>query len=137
MVSLNSLKALQLVDRQPFRHLLKYLRPSLKESDIPHCTKIHEEIMKRANTAELQVRESLSRVKSLVSFTFDSWTSASLEPFLSVTCHYIASTGKPGDWQLKTNQLAFTRIQGNHSGANICSMLVHTVDRYNLHNKVT
>ena len=40
-----SLQACQLVDKPSFCHLLQYLRPSLSERDIPHHTKIHDEIL--------------------------------------------------------------------------------------------
>ena len=38
-------KAFQFVDKGPFRHLLQYLRPSLSDNDIPHCTKTRQEIL--------------------------------------------------------------------------------------------
>ncbi|KAJ7790417.1 hypothetical protein B0H14DRAFT_2626013 [Mycena olivaceomarginata] len=48
-----------LVDKGPFRRLLRYCRPSLKESDIPHRTKMPEEILQRAKDAEDQLRSEL------------------------------------------------------------------------------
>jgi hypothetical protein len=73
-----------------------------------------------------------------VSFTFDAWTSGPGDPFLSVTGHYInAPADKPQDWELKCEQLAFTPIEGNHSGANMANILVRTVDRYGIRNKVS
>jgi hypothetical protein len=46
-------KALQLVEHQPFRCLLKYCCPSLKDSDVPHHRKIQKEIMERAKDVEV------------------------------------------------------------------------------------
>ena len=72
-----------------------------------------------------------------VSFTFDSWTSPSGDPYLSVTGHYITAhkVGYPHEWESKSDQLGFTPIKGNHSGANIGGILVHIVDRYNIRHK--
>jgi len=69
--------------------------------------------------------------------TFDSWTSLTGDPFLSVTAHYIdAPADKPQEWALKTEQLAFTPIEGNHSGANIGKILIETIDNYGIRDKV-
>jgi len=73
-----------------------------------------------------------------LSFTFDVWTSSPGDPFLSVMGHYInAPADKPQDWELKCEQLAFTLIEGNHSGANMANILVCTVDCYRIRNKVS
>jgi hypothetical protein len=110
----------------------------LKEADIPHRTKIWKEILERAKKAEEHVRAHLQGVKGLVLFTFDMWTSGSLDPYLSVTSHYIsAPADRPNDWELMSDQLAFTHIEGSHSGANLSHILVCTVDRYDLRQKVS
>ncbi|KAG1893708.1 uncharacterized protein F5891DRAFT_962532, partial [Suillus fuscotomentosus] len=60
------------------------------------------------------------------------------DPFLSVTGHYIHSPPEhPNDWKLKTEQLAFSPIKGQHSGANMANLLVRTIDRYGLRKKVS
>jgi hypothetical protein len=69
--------------------------------------------------------------------TFDSWTSLVGDPFLSVTAHYIdAMDDNPQNWELKTEQLAFTPIRGDHSGANIANILVDTINRFEIRAKV-
>jgi hypothetical protein len=79
----------------------------------------------------------LGAISSKVSFTFDSWTSDAGDPYLSVTTHYIlALVDKPQEWSLKSEQLTFKHIEGNHSGANISKILVGTLDRYRLREKV-
>ena len=134
---INLFKAFQLVDKGVFRRLLMYARPSLSEKDIPHWTKIQEEILLRAEVAEAKVRKALSKIKGKVSFTFDTWTSEAQDPYLSVTGHYIAAPeGHSKEWELKSVQLAFTHFEGNHSGANMADVLMQTVDRYDLRKKV-
>jgi hypothetical protein len=69
--------------------------------------------------------------------TFDSWTSIVGEPFLSVTGHYIWNHPEmPQQWEMKREQLAFTSVEGNHSGQNIGRMLVATIDEYGICDKV-
>jgi hypothetical protein len=130
-------QAFQLVDKGAFRRLLMYTRPSLSEKDIPHRTKVQKEILLRAHAAEVKVREALADIKGKVSFTFDTWTSNAQDPYLSVTGHYItAPKDYPHDWKLKSEQLAFTHFEGNHSGASMANVLFRMVDRYNLRDKV-
>ena len=45
------------VDEKPFRALLKYQRPSMQDSDIPHRTKLTEEIVEKANDAIRRIKE--------------------------------------------------------------------------------
>lgn len=70
--------------------------------------------------------------------TFDSWTSIIGDPFFSVTGHYIWNPpDKPQEWVLMREQLDFSHIEGNHSGQNIAHILVETIDRYEIHKKVS
>jgi len=83
----------------------------------------------------------IGNVKDLpgkVSFTFDTWTSEAGNPYLSMTRHYIfASKKSPQEWELKSEQLGFKHIEGNHSRANLGGILVQIIDRYGLHLKVS
>ncbi|KAF5371872.1 hypothetical protein D9615_009521 [Tricholomella constricta] len=82
-------EAFQSIDEGSFRQLLKFMRPSLQETDIPHCTKLHQEIVRRAYDIEQRVCNQLKDIPGKVSFTFDTWTSDAGDPFLSVTGHYL------------------------------------------------
>jgi hypothetical protein len=67
---------------------------------------------------------------------FDTWTSLVGDPFISITAHYItAPTNDPLRWELKSEQLAFTPLIGNHSGANIGSILIDTINTFGLRAK--
>jgi hypothetical protein len=70
-------------------------------------------------------------------FTFDTWTSKNGDPFLSITGHYITtSPDMPNEWKLKTQQLAFAPFEGHHSGSNMAKVIVRTLDRYDIREKV-
>jgi hypothetical protein len=65
------------------------------------------------------------------------WTSLNGDPFLGVTGHYIISSPEnPHQWDLKTVQLTFAPIVGNHSGENIAKILLETIDAFGLRSKV-
>jgi hypothetical protein len=46
------IKAFQLIEKGPFRHVLTYLRPSLSDKDIPHCQTLCNETINKANLSE-------------------------------------------------------------------------------------
>ena len=60
------------------------------------------------------------------------------DPFLSLTGHYIVtSVENPQEWELKTNQLAFMLIKGDHSRANMLSIILSVSDWYGIRDKVS
>ncbi|KAF8810717.1 hypothetical protein BYT27DRAFT_7013141, partial [Phlegmacium glaucopus] len=65
--------------------LLTYLWPSLADKDIPHRTKLRAVILSRAKKVEEQLCEVSKLIPGKVFFTFNSWTSESGNPYLSVT----------------------------------------------------
>jgi hypothetical protein len=105
--------------------------------DISDCTKTQDEILEWVQLIIQHVKEKLKQVDSNISITFDSWTFKPGVPFLSVTMHYIDSlVRKPHEWELKTEQLAFTIINSNHSGSNIRRILIENINNYGIHTKV-
>lgn len=46
----------QIVEKTKFRALLRYQRPAMKDSDIPHRTKLREEIIAKADEAIERLR---------------------------------------------------------------------------------
>jgi hypothetical protein len=55
-----------------------------------------------------------------------------------MTGHYIsAPIEKPQEWELKSEQLSFTHIEGNHSGANLGNILICSIDQYGIRRKVS
>jgi hypothetical protein len=76
-------------------------------------------------------------VEGEISFTFDTWTSDPGHNFLSVTAHYIDSPmDRPDQWMLREAQLAFTLLEGHHTGVNIASVLETVIERYGIRDKV-
>jgi len=52
-------EAFYLLDKLVFRRLLHYLHPELTSKDIPHCTKICQEVLACSVQAESNVKETL------------------------------------------------------------------------------
>jgi len=131
------LQAFHLIDCGGFHHLLKFCCLSLSERDIPHCHTLHAEILQCAHIAEGKVHKNMKKVPSKISFTFNAWTSAPGDPYISLMVHYIdAPTNCPNAWELRSEQLIFQEIQGRHTGKNMGDILSHSLDRYELCGKV-
>jgi hypothetical protein len=60
----------RIVDKEKFRVLLKYQRPATKESDIPHRTKLRDEVILKANEAIERLKEHFKASCLLFSFKF-------------------------------------------------------------------
>jgi hypothetical protein len=130
-------KAFLLIKRDSFRRLLKFCRPSLLDKDIPHRHTLRAEILWRAHLAEEMVRKNMKKVPSKISFTYDAWTSAPGDPYISLTAHYIdVPSDHPNAWELKSEQLIFQEIKGRHTGKNMGEILSRALDRYELRGKV-
>ena len=144
-----------MVDSPAFRDLLRYMRPNILDADIPHHKKLREEVLAKADkfldklntmfnvSMLLSTRDTLrllthfQSLPSKVSFTFDTWTSRSMDPYLALTAHYIESTpDQPLVWRLKTNLIGFIPLVGNHSGKNQARHIHRCIDRIGLHTKV-
>ena len=112
-----SLQAFCLVEQNSFRQLLKFCQPAISEKDILHHHTLCAEILQHADTAEELVCENLKTVPSKISFTFDTWTSAPGDPYLSLTAYYMDTLpDHPNKWELKSDQLIFQEIEGRHTG---------------------
>ena len=59
-------KAFSVVDKTTFRALLKYQCPKMKDSDIPHRTKLRKEILVKAGNVENRLKEHLKVSLSLL-----------------------------------------------------------------------
>ena len=131
VLMLSRLQAFCLADHGSFCCLLKFCQPSLSERDILHCHTIHKEILQCVHVAEGRVCENMSKIPLKISFMFDVWTSASGDPYLSLTAHYIdAPVDCPSAWQLRLEKLIFQQIEGRHTGKNMADILGHALDWY-------
>jgi hypothetical protein len=71
-----------------------------------------------------------------VSLSDDAWTSDSGIPFININAHYItAPTNRPNDWEMKSDELAFMKIEGRHTGQNLGEAVARTIERYGLKKK--
>ncbi|CAK5266409.1 unnamed protein product [Mycena citricolor] len=100
--------------------VLQFCWPKLADQDIPHRTKVSTEIKAKRDTEVKRLKKVFEKCPGDISLTFDTWTSAAGDPYLGITAHYIDSPDdQPTMGELKCDQIAFTQIEGDHSGGRI------------------
>ena len=138
-------QSLNIVECPEFRKLLLLLRSDLKDSDIPHRTKLRE-LLLQAWKGYFQILRSdfaacfpppstvflliflIQAAKGRVSFTIDLWSDQLQRPYLAMTAHWIAEA-EDSTLLLKSALIAFHRMRQNHSGNKLAKTVVHLLDR--------
>ncbi|KAF8056167.1 hypothetical protein FPV67DRAFT_1424809, partial [Lyophyllum atratum] len=77
------------VEGRAFRDLLLFLRPELTDEEIPHRSKVREEIIYTWKASFVQLKAELASAIGRVSFTMDMWSSRNRTSYLAITCHYL------------------------------------------------
>ncbi|KAN0138441.1 Ribonuclease H-like domain containing protein [Lactarius tabidus] len=130
-------QAISLVDRAAFRHLLLFLRPTIRDCDIPHRSSIAKAIHDKAHKVRETLKELFSSVPGEVSVTLDGWSSLTRDPYLGVTVHWVHSSPEtPSEWSLRTLLLAFREVKGNHSGENLAKIVMEIFKEAGLSSKI-
>ncbi|KAG2337292.1 hypothetical protein BDR05DRAFT_835904, partial [Suillus weaverae] len=62
---------------------------SVNETDIFHCTKIHELVINAFHEYFNALKKDLAAAQGKVSFTSDLWSDSNLCPFMALTAHWI------------------------------------------------
>jgi hypothetical protein len=120
-------QAFSVVEKDSFKALLTYLRPSLVPRDLPSRTTVTDEIFSKSIRIKGLLSEQFKALASRVSFTFDAGTSRAYDPYLTVTGHWIDDK-----WDLHEQVLAFREIVGDHSGVNTGALLTNILQDYGL-----
>jgi hypothetical protein len=152
LTELYSSQSIDVINCPELRDLLLYIGAQLEDSDIPHRTKLGELITARfkleyANMVQdiavcpclcqccvelMSFQNSLGRV----SFTSDIWSRQNLESYMAITAHYMAKMPNTGTLVLKSQLIAFRRLQGSHTGENIGKVFVSVVKEIGCLHKV-
>ncbi|KAI6103768.1 hypothetical protein EDD16DRAFT_1519558 [Pisolithus croceorrhizus] len=112
-------QSLNIIEFPEFCELILLLHQDLRNSDIPHHTKLYA---LREYFTILKRDMVISNAEGKVSVTFDYWTDENSCLFLVVIAHWIGKGSGLGMLQLKAGLVAFHYIPGSHTGAFICIM---------------
>lgn len=129
------------------------LRSELKETMIPHRTKIRQLIVEAWNQyfhvlkGDLEVSVSAvlftftevwvsKNAMGQVSFTADIWSDQNRAAYLAMTAHWIAKVEETSTLYLKGALIAFHRLRKRHTGKSLAKTVMHLLDRADITLKV-
>ncbi|KAJ7132525.1 hypothetical protein C8R44DRAFT_611868, partial [Mycena epipterygia] len=81
-------------------------------------------------------RTKLAQTIGRVAFTDNIWTRVNLDSHLAITGHYIMEDAN-GNLVLRTQLLAFRRLEGSHTGENIGKVFVQVMKEIGCLRKVS
>lgn len=93
-----------------------------------HRTTLGKEVYIRFQAYKEKLADTLLKNDSLVSFTFDAGTSRASVPYLAVVAHWTDA-----NYEMHEQPIGFRKINGNHSGENISSMLIEILKDFNIY----
>jgi hypothetical protein len=128
-------QALRVVDSPEFRNMIRSLYPSLRETDIPHRTMIHDRILKRYKQDRDELRRKLKESIGRVSLTSDLWSNSSMRSFMAITLHWICRT-KEGELKLMTALGGFRFVKNRHDGKNLAQHLVNVLTELDILDRI-
>ncbi|KAJ4929913.1 hypothetical protein JOQ06_018933 [Pogonophryne albipinna] len=105
-----------------FRDIMKFFEQGYK---IPSHATLWSNIMLQYNTVKARIANEM-KDKS-VSLTTDLWTSCTMDPYITITVHYITDT-----WELKSRVLRTTIMPERHTAVNIAQRLKETIEEWDL-----
>lgn len=126
-ILISNFQSFSVVEKESFKALLNYQRPSMTPRDLPSRTTVTDEIYSKSIRIKGLLAEKFKLLDSRVSFTFDAGTSRAFDPYLTVTSHWIDA-----NWNLHEQVLAFREIVGDHSGENTGALLINILREYGL-----
>lgn len=115
-------RPLSAVRGEGFRELLNFFEPNYV---IPSYRTMWNTIKCEYSSLHSDMEEEM-RGKS-VSLTTDLWTSPNMEPYITVTAHYITNT-----WELKARVLCTTLMPERHTAPNIANRLTEIIEEWGI-----
>jgi hypothetical protein len=107
-----------------------YLRSLMAGLDLAHPSAgtVKREVMRCYREEVSRIISRLCNVGSKISITLDCWTSPhSTASYLGITVHYIDA-----NWTLRSLLLDFVPLPGEHTGQELCDVLVATCERFGI-----
>ncbi|KAF7347428.1 HAT family dimerization domain-containing protein [Mycena venus] len=131
-------QSINVVENEQLRNIFLMLRSELKDSDIPHRTKIRKRIIEVWDEHLAHLESEMATVIGKISTTMDLWTDRQKIPFMAVTAHWLEATlidtpaGPQYILTLRTDLIGFLRVPGHHDGEHLATAFLHIIDRIDI-----
>ena len=114
-----------LVESDSFIELLCLCNPNVKDI-LVKADAIRDFILQLYSFNKSQIKDLFSPIDS-ISLTCDLWTSPNTKAILALTGHWINK-----DWELKEILIDVVEVLGQHTGVNIASYVVKSLDEFGI-----
>lgn len=111
-----------------FRVFLKNLQPQFR---LNKRNTIRSDCMQLYQEEKANLYNTLDKINCRVSLTTDMWTSANVQGFLCLTCHYIDD-----NWRLQKRILNFVRVPSPHTSERLCEVIIEKLLDWNIEKKI-
>ncbi|KAF7328561.1 HAT family dimerization domain-containing protein [Mycena venus] len=131
-------QSINVVENEQLRNIFLMLRSELKDSDIPHRTKIRKRIIEVWDEHLAHLESEMATAIGKISTTMDLWTDRQKIPFMAVTAHWLEATlidtpaGPQYILTLRTDLIGFLRVPGHHDGEHLATAFLHIIDRIDI-----
>ncbi|KAF7326526.1 HAT family dimerization domain-containing protein [Mycena venus] len=131
-----------IVENEQLRAIFLMLRAELKDSDIPHRTKIRKRIIEIWDEHLNTLQREMAAAIGMISTTMDMWTDKQKKPFMAVTTHWLQATlintpaGPQYKLTLRTDLVGFLRVPGHHDGEHLATAFLYIIDRIDIASKL-
>ena len=112
--------------------LVSLLNPIATSLHPTSPTTVSKWVIEDAKIMSKRIKHALHTAASNISLTLDIWTSPNYIAFLGIEAHFIDQNGK-----LQNLLIAFRMLLGPHTGENIASVVIATVESYNITSHIT
>ncbi|GBC53601.2 ribonuclease H-like protein [Rhizophagus irregularis DAOM 181602=DAOM 197198] len=111
-----------------FKDMISFIRPGIY---IPCANTLRRDLTENFKNAKERFRQELQETPGRLSFTVDAWTSKNQIPFLGISVHWINE-----NWELKCTTLDFCILSGPHTGINLSSKFLESLEDFGIATKI-
>nr|XP_055027769.1 zinc finger BED domain-containing protein 4-like [Misgurnus anguillicaudatus] len=116
------IRPLSAVSGEGFRGIINFFEPSYT---VPSNATLWKTIGHKYDSLKADIASEMKGKN--VSLTTDLWTSCTMDPYITITAHYINEL-----WKLKSRVLCTTIMPGRHTAVNIAQKLTETINEWEL-----
>ncbi|CAE6511697.1 unnamed protein product, partial [Rhizoctonia solani] len=123
---------MNVVEKEEFRELLIYCgQGRIRDQDIPHRDKLTAAAWAMYLLEKEKIDDEMKSAQGAISLMSDLWTDTNRRSFMAITAHYINNSGS-----LVDQLIAFHKINGHHTGANVGHALFEVLQESGITNKI-
>ncbi|CAB4485121.1 unnamed protein product [Rhizophagus irregularis] len=116
------------IENEEFKDMISFIRPGIY---IPCANTLRRDLTENFKNAKERFRQELQETPGRLSFTVDAWTSKNQIPFLGISVHWINE-----NWELKCTTLDFCILSGPHTGINLSSKFLESLEDFGIATKI-